>query len=77
LNGLGYQLLKQKRYERAIALFRLNVADHPRSGNAYDSLGEAYLLAGRQDAAVQQYRKSLELDPGNENARSVLTRLKR
>jgi tetratricopeptide (TPR) repeat protein len=75
LNSLGYQLLKQKRYEDAIAIFKLNVADHPRSANVHDSLGEAYLLAGQREAALQHYRKSLQLDPRNENARSVLTQL--
>jgi tetratricopeptide (TPR) repeat protein len=75
LNALGYRELKQKRYDRAIALFRLNVAEHPSSANVYDSLGEALLLAGQRDAAIRQYRKSLQLDPRDENARSVLDEL--
>jgi hypothetical protein len=75
LNSLGYQLLEQKRYEPAIAVLELNAAEHPRSANAYDSLGEAYMSAGRPEAAIRSYRKSLELDPTNENARSILAQL--
>jgi tetratricopeptide (TPR) repeat protein len=75
LNNLGYQLLKQKRHDQAIALFRLNADEHPQSANVYDSLGEALLLAGHREAAIEQYRKSLRLDPRNENARSVLSTL--
>jgi tetratricopeptide (TPR) repeat protein len=77
LNGLGYRLLELKRFEQAIAIFKLNVAEHPRSANVYDSLGEAYLLAGKRELAVQNYRKSLQLDPANHNARAVLEKLGR
>jgi tetratricopeptide (TPR) repeat protein len=77
LNDLGYRELKQKRLHQAIAIFRLNVAEHPGSANVYDSLGEALLLAGQRDAAVRQYQKSLQIDPRNENARSVLDELHR
>jgi len=52
------------------------VAEHPGSANAYDSLGEAYLMADQREAAIQQYPKSLELDPRNENARSVLAQVR-
>ena len=75
LNTLGYQLLEQKRYEQAIAVLELNAAEHPRSANAYDSLGEAYMSAGKTEAAVRNYRRSLELDPANENARTMLAQL--
>ena len=52
LNGLGYRLLKEKRTDDAITLFKLNVAAHPGSANAYDSLGEAYLMADQREAAI-------------------------
>ena len=76
LNRLGYQYL----YfwgdgEVAIALLRLAIELYPESANAHDSLGEAYLLAGENELAAVNYRRSLELDPGNENARAALRRL--
>ncbi|MFL5461167.1 MAG: tetratricopeptide repeat protein [Gemmatimonadales bacterium] len=76
LNSLAYRLLHEKRMDQAIAIFELNAAEHPRSSNVWDSLGEACLLVGRREAAIQHYRKSLELDPSNENARSVLAQLR-
>jgi tetratricopeptide (TPR) repeat protein len=75
INSLGYLLLEQKRLGDAIAIFELNAAEHPTSANVYDSLGEAYLLAGRRQLAIRNYRKSLRLDPTNENARAVLEKL--
>jgi tetratricopeptide (TPR) repeat protein len=77
VNSLGYRLLEQKRFDQAIAVLELNATDYPRSSNVYDSLGEAYLAAGRKEAAVRNYRKSLELEPRNENARAVLEELGR
>lgn len=47
----------------------------PDEFNPHDSLGEAYLKAGRREQAIENYRKSLELNPANENARAVLREL--
>jgi len=47
----------------------------PDSGNAHDSLGEAYLAAGSESQAIASYRRSLELTPDNDNARQALERL--
>ena len=76
LNALGYELLRQGRYGAAIAVLQLNTADHPGSSNAFDSLGEAYVEAGRREEALRSYRRALELDPVNENARQELERLR-
>lgn len=67
LNDYGYDHLEEKDFEGAIAFLRLNTDEHPRSGDAWDSLGEAYAAAGKRELARIAYSKSLELDPGNEN----------
>ena len=77
LNSLGYRLLEHKRFDQAIEIFKLNAAENPRSSNVYDSLGEAYMLAGQRELAVANYRKSLALDPRNPNARAKLEQLGR
>jgi tetratricopeptide (TPR) repeat protein len=77
LNSLGYRLLEQGRFDQAIAVLELNAAEHPESPNVYDSLGEAYHKAGHRDRAVRNYRKALELDPSNSNARSMLDQMER
>jgi tetratricopeptide (TPR) repeat protein len=74
VNRLGYEFLPDDP-ETAIELFRLNVELYPQSGNAYDSLGEAYMIAGDRDLAIENYRRSLELDPANENAVEKLREL--
>lgn len=74
LNRLGYDILETDP-RAAIALFKLNVETHPEVWNVYDSLGEAYLVAGDREAAVRNYRRSLELNPENENAREKLAEL--
>jgi cyclase len=77
INLLGYGLLRQKRIKDAIAVFRLNVEEHPASANVYDSLAEAYAADGQKELAIRNYRKSLELDPSNTNAKEMLTRLQK
>jgi tetratricopeptide (TPR) repeat protein len=75
LNDLGYSLLREKRLAEAIAVFKVNTELYPQSANVYDSLGEAYLANGDKELAAANYKKSLELDPKNQNAASVLKKL--
>lgn len=75
VNAKGYDLMKEKKLKEAIEIFKLNAFAFPKSANAFDSLGEAYLEAGDRKSAVENYKKSLLLNPGNENAREVLKRL--
>jgi tetratricopeptide (TPR) repeat protein len=75
VNRKGYELLNSGSAREAISVLRLNVLAFPTSANAYDSLGEAYMVAGDSALAVENYRKSLALDPGNGNAEKMLKRL--
>ena len=75
LNTLGYQLLSDGRVEDAVRVFQLNVEFYPQDANAYDSLGEAHMAARRNAEAIANYKKSLELDPRNENAVTMLKML--
>ena len=76
LNRLGYDYLGQEQMALAITTFELNVARFPESSNVYDSLGEAYMEAGRRQEAISNYRKSLALDPENTNAVAMLEKLR-
>jgi len=76
LNQLGYTLLQGKKINDAIQVFKLNVQEYPRHWNCYDSLGEAYMNAGQKDLAIQNYEKSVELNPQNENGINMLKKLK-
>lgn len=75
LNRLGYQLMQQKKLKEAIEIFKLNVAEYPGGFNTYDSLAEAYMNNGDAELAIQNYKKSLELNPQNTSATAALKRL--
>ena len=76
LNSLGYQMIKENKLEEAIKLFKLNVEEYPESANVYDSLGEGYMNNGQIDLAIENYERSLELNPDNNNVREILRQLK-
>jgi tetratricopeptide (TPR) repeat protein len=75
INSYGYDFLNRGKTEMAILIFRLNVTAYPDAFNTYDSLGEAYMKSGQKELAVANYKKSLELNPQNENARKMLEKL--
>lgn len=75
LNRIGYALLRKKRIPEAVAVFEFNVREYPDAWNPYDSLGDAYVAAGDTQAAIRAYRRSLELNPENANARRMLETL--
>ena len=77
LNTLGYQLLYgDKRVNDAIAIFKLNTAEHPASSNAFDSLGEAYQQNGEKNLARNCYQTAVRLDATNSHAAAMLRDLR-
>ncbi len=76
LNGLGYQLIARQRVAAAIEIFKLNAERYPQSFNVYDSLGEAYMIDGDIESAIENYERSLELNPDNVNAAQKLEELR-
>ena len=77
VNRRGYAMLRQSEdVDKAIELFKLNVSNFPGSYNAYDSLGEAYMVKDDKALAIENYEKSLELNPGNQNAKERLQALR-
>jgi CubicO group peptidase (beta-lactamase class C family) len=74
-NTLGYKLLNEEKIAEAIKIFELNVDAYPDSWNVYDSLGEAYMKNGDKELAMQNYQKSLEMNPENENGKKMLEKL--
>ncbi len=68
VNSLGYALLNADRFDDAIMLFELNVKEHPRSANTYDSLAEGFMTrdaAGDIERAIRYYRKSVAAIPND------------
>ena len=77
INQAGYDLIGMRLYELALEFFKFNVEKFPYSYNAYDGLGEAYMKIGNTDQAVILYRKSLEINPNNEDAKKMVEQLQK
>ena len=76
MNALGYRLLLKDKTADAIEVFKYNAKEYPDSFNVYDSLGEAYYKNGETDLAVENYKRSVEMNPDNENGKAMLEKIK-
>jgi CubicO group peptidase (beta-lactamase class C family) len=76
LNTLGYKLLRAGRTKEAIEVFKWNTTEFPNAYNAFDSLGEAYLAAGDLGRALDAYRRSVVLEPGNLNGVQMMRQIR-
>lgn len=76
VNGFGYLLLRNKQVKEAIEIFKLNVEAYPQSYNTWDSLGEAYMIAGDKELAISNYEQSLKINPNNLRGKEALDKLK-
>lgn len=76
LNTLGYSYLGNEEFDKALEIFKLTTTLFPDSFNAYDSYGEALLKADKKEDAIKMYEKSIELNPENENGKTVLRQLR-
>ena len=72
LNQLGYHYLGNGKIENAVAIFKLNADTFPKSSNVYDSYGEALLASGETEKAIENYLKSVELNPGSKEGIKIL-----
>ena len=61
INGLGYYALSQKQYEKAVALFEMNIENYPQSGNTYDSYADALIAKKDTAAAITNYKKAFAI----------------
>ena len=75
MNTAGYQLLQSGSTKEAAFVFKMNVEAFPNAFNTYDSYGEALLALGDTTKSIENYKKSLELNPGNEYGLKALKKL--
>ncbi|MEJ2053604.1 MAG: serine hydrolase [Calditrichaceae bacterium] len=75
LNQVGYDLLHEDKSEQAIQIFKLNVQRFPDEANPYDSLGEAYMNNGQNEKAIENFKKSLKIDPEKKHSKEMLSKL--
>lgn len=75
INNLGYNYLLKEQIDKSILVFHVNTKLFPESANVFDSLGEAYLAQGNQKLAFDNYKRALDMDPGNTHAISVIRQI--
>lgn len=84
MNSLGYEFLgsvnvyhltEGRKFGEALETFRISTELFPQSWNCWDSYGEALLAMGKKEEAVAMYRRSVELNPANDNGRKVVEEL--
>ena len=75
MNAIGYQLMGADKVAEASKVFQLITEEFPTSSNAYDSLGESLMKLGKNDLAIKNYRKSVVLNPNNQNGLDFLKKL--
>jgi hypothetical protein len=71
INGLGYFALSQKQYEKAGALFQMNIENYPESGNVYDSYAD--FLVAKKDTmnAIPHYQKAFAITKSPETKQKL------
>jgi dienelactone hydrolase len=74
-NSFGYQYLRGGKPQEGAEIFRLGTHLYPNDGNLFDSLAEACEKTGDKAAAIQHYKRALQLDPKNANATQRLQAL--
>lgn len=75
MNAIGYQLIGSYKLEEANKVFQLITEEFPTSSNAYDSYAESLVKLGKNDLAIKNYRKSVVLNPNNQNGIDSLKKL--
>ncbi|MGB5497736.1 MAG: tetratricopeptide repeat protein, partial [Maribacter sp.] len=77
INRAGYRLLGKSKTALALDVFKINTILYPNSANVFDSYAEAYMKLGDTALAIENYEKSLSLDPENRNAQYYIDELKK
>jgi len=77
INSKGYDLMQDGDLRSAFQVFTLNTIMFPGSYNVWDSLGECCYNMKEFKLSLQYYKKSIELDPNNENGKQMIERIKR
>ena len=64
-------------FKSAFQVFTLNTLLFPNSFNVWDSLGEWCYNMKKFNLSLKYYKKSIELNPDNENGTQMIERIKR
>ncbi|MEP2935448.1 MAG: serine hydrolase domain-containing protein [Gilvibacter sp.] len=71
----GYRFLHAGNAQDAAKIFKLSTEVFPNNDNPYDSYAESLMELGKNEEAIVNYKKSLALNPNNNNAIKMLKKL--
>ena len=63
INRVGHYLLRIRRPDDALTIFKVNAEDNPGSAIVYQSLGDVYDIKGDKENALANYKKAISIDP--------------
>ena len=75
MNFIAEQLLTLKRYEDAKVISENNVKEFPDKDLVLVNMGNIYLALNQKEAAIQVYKKALQINPRYEEAKNRLKEL--
>ena len=75
INDIGFKLLKARKTEEAHKLFKHTESQYPDSWAVYHGLGETYRLMGQKELALSNYKRSLKINPNNEDSQRAMAKL--
>lgn len=75
LNQLGYEFFENEMVTLAFEVFRSAITLFPNSDNLFNSYGELLAKSGKKEEAIIMYKKSLLINPQNEDSKKSLALL--
>lgn len=76
-NELGYEFSEKNMDTLALATFRTAILLSPDDDNLFNSYGEVLAKSGKKKEAIMMYKKSLLLNPKNEDSKNALEKLEK
>ena len=76
INTQGYDLMRAQKYEKALAVFKLNTRLFRTSWNTWDSLAECYYKMKDYEQSLKCFERSVKMNPANENGKRYIELIK-
>jgi CubicO group peptidase (beta-lactamase class C family) len=75
--NVGRQVAERGDLDNAILIFQVVLREYPQSWQAYDALGDIYIMKEDTASAIQSFKKSLELNSQNAHAIEMLKKMEK
>ncbi|MBT1701828.1 serine hydrolase domain-containing protein [Chryseosolibacter indicus] len=75
MNNLGYEFLENGHTAQALETLKINTLLFPQSDNVYNSYGEALEKDNKLPEALLMFKKSIILNPSNEDSKNAVKRI--